>query len=52
MAEPYDAVRADYLLGAVKGFAPYFPPYLFHPILIRAIDLENQENRDSAAIPP
>lgn len=27
--EVYDAVLADYLLGAVEGFAPYFQSYLF-----------------------
>lgn len=27
--EVYDTVIADYLLGAVEGFAPYFQPYLF-----------------------
>ncbi|MEL7109125.1 MAG: class I SAM-dependent methyltransferase [Pseudomonadota bacterium] len=27
--EVYDTVLADYLLGAVEGFAPYFQPYLF-----------------------
>lgn len=27
--EEYDTVLADYLLGAVEGFAPYFQPYLF-----------------------
>lgn len=27
--ETYDTVLADYLLGAVEGFAPYFQPYLF-----------------------
>lgn len=25
----YDTVMADYLLGAIEGFAPYFQPYLF-----------------------
>lgn len=24
-----DTVMADYLLGAIEGFAPYFQPYLF-----------------------
>jgi len=27
--EVYDTVVADYLLGAVEGFAPYYQPYLF-----------------------
>ncbi|MEO1656519.1 MAG: class I SAM-dependent methyltransferase [Pseudomonadota bacterium] len=27
--EVYDTVLADYLLGAVEGYAPYFQPYLF-----------------------
>jgi len=27
--EVYDTVIADYLLGAVEGFSPYFQPYLF-----------------------
>jgi len=27
--EIYDTVIADYLLGAVEGFVPYFQPYLF-----------------------
>lgn len=27
--ERYDTVLADYLVGAVEGFAPYFQPYLF-----------------------
>jgi len=27
--EIYDTVIADYLLGAVDGFSPYFQPYLF-----------------------
>lgn len=27
--EIFDTVIADYLLGAVEGFAPYFQPYLF-----------------------
>jgi len=27
--EIYDTVLADYLLGAIEGFAPYFQPYLF-----------------------
>lgn len=27
--ESFDTVIADYLLGAVEGFAPYFQPYLF-----------------------
>lgn len=27
--ERYDIVLADYLLGAVEGFAPYFQPWLF-----------------------
>lgn len=27
--ETYDTVVADYLLGAVEGFAPFFQPYLF-----------------------
>jgi len=27
--EVYDTVLADYLLGAVEGFSPYFQPYLF-----------------------
>lgn len=27
--EVFDTVLADYLLGAVEGFAPYFQPYLF-----------------------
>ena len=27
--EAYDTVLADYLLGAIEGFAPYFQPYLF-----------------------
>ena len=27
--EVYDTVIADYLLGAIEGFAPYFQPYLF-----------------------
>ena len=25
----YDTVLADYLLGAIEGFAPYYQPYLF-----------------------
>jgi hypothetical protein len=28
--EVYDTVFADYLLGAVEGFSPYFQPYLFY----------------------
>lgn len=28
--ERYDTVLADYLLGAIDGFAPYFQPELFH----------------------
>ena len=27
--ERFDTVIADYLLGAIEGFAPYFQPYLF-----------------------
>lgn len=27
--ERYDTVLADYLVGAIEGFAPYFQPYLF-----------------------
>ena len=27
--EQYDTVMADYLLGAIEGFAPYYQPYLF-----------------------
>ena len=27
--EAYDTVLADYLLGAIEGFAPFFQPYLF-----------------------
>lgn len=27
--EAYDTVLADYLLGALEGFSPYFQPYLF-----------------------
>lgn len=27
--EQYDTVMADYLLGAVEGFAPFYQPYLF-----------------------
>ena len=27
--ESYDTVMADYLLGAIEGFAPYYQPYLF-----------------------
>lgn len=27
--EVYDTVLADYLLGAIEGFAPYFQPFLF-----------------------
>ncbi len=27
--ETYDTVLADYLLGAIDGFAPFFQPYLF-----------------------
>lgn len=27
--EHFDTVIADYLLGAIEGFAPYFQPYLF-----------------------
>jgi len=27
--EVYDTVIADYLLGAIEGFSPYFQPYLF-----------------------
>lgn len=27
--EAYDTVLADYLLGAVEGFAPFYQPYLF-----------------------
>ncbi|MBU4611600.1 class I SAM-dependent methyltransferase [Achromobacter sp. GG226] len=27
--DSYDTVLADYLLGAIDGFAPYFQPYLF-----------------------
>ena len=27
--EIYDTVLADYLLGAVEGFSPYYQPYLF-----------------------
>ncbi|MEL6686398.1 MAG: class I SAM-dependent methyltransferase [Pseudomonadota bacterium] len=27
--ESFDTVLADYLLGAIEGFAPYFQPYLF-----------------------
>ena len=27
--ETFDTVLADYLLGAVEGFAPYYQPYLF-----------------------
>ena len=27
--ERYDTVLADYLLGAVEGFSPYYQPYLF-----------------------
>ena len=27
--DAFDTVLADYLLGAVEGFAPYFQPYLF-----------------------
>lgn len=27
--EVYDTVLADYLLGAIEGFTPYFQPYLF-----------------------
>ena len=27
--EHFDTVLADYLLGAIEGFAPYFQPYLF-----------------------
>ncbi|MEM6746294.1 MAG: class I SAM-dependent methyltransferase [Pseudomonadota bacterium] len=38
--EVYDTVLADYLLGAVEGFAPYFQPYLFkrlRPLTGRAL---------------
>lgn len=34
--ERYDTVLADYLLGAIEGFAPYFQPRLFdrlHPLV-------------------
>lgn len=27
--EIYDTVMADYLLGAIEGFSPYYQPYLF-----------------------
>ncbi|WP_380872341.1 hypothetical protein ACFB49_32890 [Sphingomonas sp. DBB INV C78] len=27
--EHYDTVLADYLVGAIEGFAPYYQPYLF-----------------------
>ena len=27
--EQFDTVLADYLLGAIEGFAPYYQPYLF-----------------------
>ena len=27
--EQFDTVMADYLLGAIEGFAPYYQPYLF-----------------------
>lgn len=27
--QTYDTVMADYLLGAIEGYAPYFQPYLF-----------------------
>ena len=27
--ETYDTVLADYLLGAIEGFSPYYQPYLF-----------------------
>jgi len=27
--ERYDTVLADYLVGAIEGFAPYYQPYLF-----------------------
>lgn len=38
--EVYDTVLADYLLGAVEGFAPYFQSYLFtrlRPLTRRAL---------------
>ncbi len=28
--DAFDTVIADYLLGAIEGFAPFFQPYLFH----------------------
>jgi len=28
-SEPYDTVLADYLVGSIEGFAPYFQSYLF-----------------------
>lgn len=31
--EVFDTVLADYLLGAVEGFAPYFQPHLFSRLL-------------------
>ncbi|MEM7741863.1 MAG: class I SAM-dependent methyltransferase [Pseudomonadota bacterium] len=38
--EVYDTVLADYLLGAVEGYQPYFQPYLFRrlrPLTRRAL---------------
>lgn len=44
--EIYDTVLADYLLGAVEGFAPYFQPYLFarlRPVTGKALYITSPE---------
>jgi len=44
--EIYDTVIADYLLGAIEGFAPYFQPYLFkrlHPLTRNMLYLKGLE---------
>ena len=52
--EVYDTVLADYLLGAIEGFAPYFQAYLFarlRPITRRALYVTGIEPYVPAARP-
>lgn len=42
----FDTVIADYLLGAVEGFAPYFQPYLFsrlRPLMRKVLYIKGLE---------
>lgn len=52
--ETYDTVLADYLMGAIEGYAPYFQPYLFErlrPLTRNALYVTGLEPYVPTALP-